>query len=165
MSAAFSKEHAYIFTSILGIFSTQHRNLRAKYCLLTVQHVWGRNLECYIFKLHTFEMCCNFKQDAKRAFLLCRKQSILFLCLRSFCLLLSPVQVNDCETEDGLCSATLSHAAPSSQGMAKVQDGHTNACDRYTVLCVMGAENSPHFKNALGLLFLLLCLCVCSAAL
>nr|XP_033488689.1 FERM and PDZ domain-containing protein 3 isoform X3 [Epinephelus lanceolatus] len=42
--------------------------------------------------------------------------------------------VNDCETENGLCSATLSHAAPSSQGMAKVQDGHTNACDSSEML-------------------------------
>lgn len=52
----------------------------------------------------------------------------------TICLLSSIVQVNDCKTESSLCSATLSHAAPSSQGMAKVQDGHTNACDRYSVL-------------------------------
>ncbi|KAM4555320.1 FERM and PDZ domain-containing protein 3 isoform 5-T7 [Odontesthes bonariensis] len=42
--------------------------------------------------------------------------------------------VNECETESSLCSATLSHVAPSSQGMAKVQDGHTNACDSSAML-------------------------------
>ncbi|KAM3612475.1 uncharacterized protein V6R79_008824 [Siganus canaliculatus] len=42
--------------------------------------------------------------------------------------------VNDCETESKHCSATPSHAAPSSQGMAKVQDGHTNACDSSAML-------------------------------
>ncbi len=74
-------------------------------------------------------------------------------------LLSSLVQVNDCETESGLCSATLSHAAPSSQGMAKVQDGHTNACDRYTALHVtltlvlsQHKDDIPHFKNACGYL-------------
>ncbi|KAM7417856.1 hypothetical protein PAMA_017488 [Pampus argenteus] len=43
-------------------------------------------------------------------------------------------QVNDCKTESSLCSATLSYAVPSSQGMAKVQDGHTNACDSSAML-------------------------------
>lgn len=49
---------------------------------------------------------------------------------------LSLPQVNECGTEPRLCSATVSHVAPSSQGMAKVQDGHQNACDRYTELHV-----------------------------
>uniref|UniRef100_A0A3Q3LL15 FERM and PDZ domain containing 3 n=1 Tax=Mastacembelus armatus TaxID=205130 RepID=A0A3Q3LL15_9TELE len=39
-----------------------------------------------------------------------------------------------CETESSLCSATLSHAAPSCQGMAKVQDGHTNSYDSSAML-------------------------------
>ncbi|XP_013861487.1 FERM and PDZ domain-containing protein 3 isoform X3 [Austrofundulus limnaeus] len=43
-------------------------------------------------------------------------------------------QVNDCETESSLCSAALSHVAPYSQGMAKVQDGQTNACDSTDML-------------------------------
>ncbi|XP_065814935.1 FERM and PDZ domain-containing protein 3 isoform X5 [Labrus bergylta] len=46
----------------------------------------------------------------------------------------SQAKVNDCETGRGLRSATLSHAAPSSQGMAKVQDGHSNACDSPAML-------------------------------
>ncbi|XP_054648263.1 FERM and PDZ domain-containing protein 3 isoform X3 [Dunckerocampus dactyliophorus] len=44
------------------------------------------------------------------------------------------MKVNDFETECSLCSANLSHAAPSSQGMAKVQDGHIYACDSSAML-------------------------------
>ncbi|XP_078810423.1 FERM and PDZ domain-containing protein 3 isoform X4 [Oryzias latipes] len=42
--------------------------------------------------------------------------------------------VNDCQTESRPCTATPSHVAPSSQGMAKVQDGHTNGCDSTAML-------------------------------
>lgn len=90
-----------------------------------------------------------------------RKAEYLISLLASLCLLLSLVQVNDCETESSLCSAILSHAAPSSQGMAKVQDGHTNACDRYMVLCE--TLRLLYFKNTrvIHILYLWLCLCVC----
>ncbi|XP_016525107.1 FERM and PDZ domain-containing protein 3 isoform X3 [Poecilia formosa] len=47
---------------------------------------------------------------------------------------LSSETVDDCDTESSLCSATPSHVAPSSQGMAKVQDGHTNACESTDML-------------------------------
>ncbi|XP_023184333.1 FERM and PDZ domain-containing protein 3 isoform X1 [Xiphophorus maculatus] len=47
---------------------------------------------------------------------------------------LSSETVNDCDTESSLCSATPSHVAPSSQGMAKVQDGHTNTCESTDML-------------------------------
>ncbi|CAF99096.1 unnamed protein product, partial [Tetraodon nigroviridis] len=46
----------------------------------------------------------------------------------------SQKQVNECGTEARLCSATVSHVALSSQGMAKVQDGHQNACDSSAML-------------------------------
>lgn len=60
-------------------------------------------------------------------FFLCCKHGFFLLSFLSFP---SLFQVNDCETEHSLCSAALSHAAPSSQGMAKVQDGHPDACGR-----------------------------------
>lgn len=75
----------------------------------------------------------------------------------TYLLLCSIVQVNDCETESSLCSATLSHAAPSSQGMAKVQDGHTNACDRYAALLRTQTLGSSR-------ILLLMCVCVCVSA-
>ncbi|TWW55068.1 FERM and PDZ domain-containing protein 3 [Takifugu flavidus] len=42
--------------------------------------------------------------------------------------------VNECRPKDRLRSATVSHVALSSQGMAKVQDGHQNACDSSAML-------------------------------
>ncbi|KAK7922893.1 hypothetical protein WMY93_009795 [Mugilogobius chulae] len=47
---------------------------------------------------------------------------------------MSVLEVNDCNNESRLCRETLSHAALSSQGMAKVQDGHTNAFDSFVML-------------------------------
>lgn len=47
------------------------------------------------------------------------------------CRVLSLPQVNEGGTGPRLRSAAVSHVAPSSQGMAKVQDGHQNTCDRY----------------------------------
>lgn len=90
---------------------------------------------CWQWKMS--ELKCYF--SASHLFSLLLEHQYFFVLLLNLirCLHLCFIeQVNDCKTESSLCSATPSHAAPSYQGMAKVQDGHTNACDRYTVIHV-----------------------------
>ncbi|KAK5607308.1 hypothetical protein CRENBAI_000992 [Crenichthys baileyi] len=50
------------------------------------------------------------------------------------CRVIKECLVNDCDTEISLCSGTPSHVASSFQGMAKVQDGHTNTCESTDML-------------------------------
>lgn len=125
----------YIFTSVLGIF--QNNVETETECILTVQDVWDCNLDCFHFSApHStaFRQAAVSNKMLLKCVFTVEKTGELISLLASLCPLLSLGQVNDCEAERSLCSATLSHAAPSSQGMAKVQDGHSNACDRYTVL-------------------------------
>lgn len=108
---------------------------------------------CVLQVLHNCGFCCqilqaNLSKHTQLCFVVCL--FFVFFYFSLFCAERKPnfvlpsaffisawflfsEQVNDWDTENSLCSSTFSHVAPSSRGMAKVQDGHTNACERYGI--------------------------------